>query len=417
MIEIDSSVRFRHPLVRSAVYRSARAEDRRQAHRTLAEATDAAADPDRRAWHFAEATSAPDEHVASELERAAGRAQARGGLSAAAAFLERAAQLTPEQSLRAHRTLRAAETKLEAGSLDDALDLLATANLETLDDEQRARGDLLRAEIAFASRRGSDAPPLLLSAARKLEAVDAGLARATYLEALSAALFAGRLAQAGGPIEVSRAALAGPPPPQPPRPSDLLLQGFAVRVTEGYAAGAPFLKQAVSAFQREAVLPPQEARWLLLACWTAADLWDDESWTVLSTRGLEHARNTGALSALPLALEARSWLHAISGELAAATLLVEEMRAVTDATATATVPYCPLWLAALRGQEAELSRLIESTIDEAVAREKGLRWRTRSWCARSCTTASAASMRPLPLARDPQSAPTRSAPRRADCPR
>jgi DNA-binding CsgD family transcriptional regulator len=184
-------------------------------------------------------------------------------------------------------------------------------------------------------------------------------------------LFAGRRAETGGPIEVSLAALAGPPPPQPPRPSDLLLQGLAVRVTEGYAAGAPILKQAVSAFQREAVLPPQDARWLLLACWCAADLWDDESWTILSTRGLEHARNAGALSALPLALEARAWLDATSGDLGAATLLVEEMRAVTDATAIAAVPYCPLWLAALRGQEAELSRLFHSRVGEAVARGEG----------------------------------------------
>jgi DNA-binding CsgD family transcriptional regulator len=371
LVEADVRIRFWHPLVRSAVYRSASPRDRRLVHRALAQETDAQVDPDRRAWHLAEATTGPDEAAAAELERAAARAQARGGLAAAAAFLERAVQLTPEPSRRAQRALAAARTKCEAGALDDALTLLATAAAATFGDEQRAQVDLLRAQIAFAARRGSDAPPLLLKAARKLEAVDAGLARATHLEALSAALFAGRLAQGGAPIEVSQAALAGPPPPQPPRPSDLLLQGLAVRVTEGYAAGAPLLKQAVSAFQREAVLPPQEARWLLLACWSAADLWDDESWTILSTRGLDHARNAGALSALPLALEARAWLHAISGDLAAATSLVEEMRAVTDATAIAAVPYCPLWLAALRGQEAELSRLIESTIGEAAARGEG----------------------------------------------
>jgi DNA-binding CsgD family transcriptional regulator/tetratricopeptide (TPR) repeat protein len=371
LIEVDVRVRFRHPLVRSAVYRSASPRERRGVHRALAEETDARADPDRRAWHLAEASAGPDEQVAAELERAAARAQARGGLAAAAAFLERAAQLTLEPSRRAPRSLAAARTKFEAGALDDALALLSTVDAGSFGDGECAQVDLLRAEIAFAASRGSDAPPLLLKAARTLEAVDAGLARATYLEALSAALFAGRLAQDGAPIEVSRSALAGPPPPQPPRPSDLLLQGLAVRVTEGYVAGAPFLKQAVSAFQREPVLPPQEARWLLLACWSAADLWDDESWTHLSTRGLEHARNAGALSALPLALEARAWLDVTSGDLAAAALLVEEMRAVTDATATAAIPYCPLWLAAVGGQEAELARLIESTIGEAVARGEG----------------------------------------------
>jgi DNA-binding CsgD family transcriptional regulator len=371
LIEVDVRVRFRHPLVRSAVYRSASPRDRRRVHRALAEETDARADPDRRAWHLAEATAGPDEHVAAELERAAARAQARGGLAAAAAFLERAAQLTPEPSRRAPRALAAARTKFEAGSLDDALALLATADAGSFGAEERANVDLLHAEIAFAASRGSDAPPLLLKAARKLEAVDVGLARATYLEALSAALFAGRLAQDDAPMEVSRSALAGPPPPQPPRPSDLLLQGLAVRVTDGYAAGAPILKQAVSAFKGDADLPPQEARWLLLACWSAADLWDDDSWTHLSTRGLEYARNAGALSALPLALEARAWLDATCGDLAAAASLVAEMRAVTDATAIATIPYCPLWLAALRGHEAELSRLIESTIGEAVARGEG----------------------------------------------
>jgi DNA-binding CsgD family transcriptional regulator len=320
---------------------------------------------------LAEASTAPDEGTAAELERAAARAQARGGLVAAAAFLERAAKLTPEPSLCATRALAAAQAKLEAGLLDDALVLLATADAGALADEERARVDLLRAEIAFASRRGSDAPPLLLKAARKLEGVDARLARATYLQALNAALFAGRLAQAAGPIEASRAALAAPPPPQSPRPSDLLLQGLAVRITDGYAAGAPTLKRAVRAFEREAVLPPEEARWMFLACWSAADLWDDESWTLLSTRLVEHARKVGSLSALPLALEARSWLHAICGEIATATSLVEEMQAVTDATGIAAVPYCPLWIAALRGEEAELERLIKSTIGEAVARGEG----------------------------------------------
>jgi DNA-binding CsgD family transcriptional regulator len=371
LIEVGARVRFRHPLVRSAVYGAAAPAERRQVHQALAEVTDARADRDRRAWHLAAAAAAPDEGIAAELERAAGRAQARGGLAAAAAFLERSASLTPDASRHAQRALDAAQAKYEAGDLDDALALLATADAGAVDDLHRARVDLLRAQIAFASSRGTDAPPLLLKAARKLETVDAALARATYLEALSAALFAGRLAHGGGPIEASEAALAGPPPPQPPHPSDLLLRGLAVRVTEGYAAGAPILRQAVRAFQRDPLLPRREARWLLLACWSAADLWDDESWTLLSTRGLEHARRVGALNALPLALEARSWLHAICGELSAATSLVDEMRAVTDVTGIATVPYCPLWLAALRGREAELSELIRSTVGEAAARGEG----------------------------------------------
>ncbi len=212
LIEIESRVRFRHSLVRSAVYRAATPQERRRAHRALADATDGQIDPDRRAWHLAEAAAGPDEDVAAELERAAGRAQARGGLAAAGAFLERAATLTREPSRRTRRALAAAQAEFEAGALDDALALLATAETGAVEDLQRCRVRLLRAQIAFASRRGSDAPPLLLEAARDLEEVDPALARATYLEALSAAMFTGRLARGGSVLEISEAALAGPPP-------------------------------------------------------------------------------------------------------------------------------------------------------------------------------------------------------------
>ena len=276
-LEVDGRVRFRHPLARSAVYRAASPHQRRRVHRALAKATDAQLDPDRRAWHLAEATAGPDEDVAAELERAAGRAQARGGLAAAAAFLERAATLTREPSRRTARALAAAQAEFEAGALDEALALLATAEAGAVEDLQRCRVQLLRAQIAFASRRGSDAPPLLLQAARDLEAVDPALARATYLEALSAAMFTGRLARGGGVVEISEAALAGPPPPEPPRPSDLLLQGLAVRFTDGPAAGAPILKEALRAFRGVIVLPQEEARWLWFASWVALFLFDDEA--------------------------------------------------------------------------------------------------------------------------------------------
>jgi DNA-binding CsgD family transcriptional regulator len=372
LLEVDRRVRFRHPLVRSAVYRAASQEDRQRVHRALAEATDAHADPDRRAWHLAEAAGGPDEAVAAELVRAAGRAQARGGLAAAAAFLERAAALTPEVSRRAQRALAAAQTKFEAGALDDALALLATAEAGTVDDPQRARVHLLRAQIAFAARRGSDAPPLLLRAAGELEDVDPGLARATYMEALSAAMFAGRLARGGGVTEISEAALAGPPPPQPPRPSDLLLQGLAVRFTDGYAAGAPILKEALAAFRRATVLPPEEARWLWFASWVALYLWDEEAWSVLSTRHLDLVREAGALTALPFVLTNRSSVYAFFGDLGGAAAYEAELRAATDATGIATVAYGSLSLAALRGHEAELTELTRTTVYDAQARGEGL---------------------------------------------
>jgi tetratricopeptide (TPR) repeat protein len=250
LLTLSPRVVFRHPLVRSAVYRSAEPNDRREVHRALADATDPGVDPDRRAWHRAHAAAKPDEDVAAELERSAARAEARGGFAAAAAFLERAVRLTPEPGRRAQRALVAAERKFEAGALDDALDLLETAESGRVDDEfVSARAHLLRAQIGFASRRISDAPPLLLGAARELETIDPGLARATYLEALSAAAFAGRLRHSAGLLEISVAALAGPPPPAKPQPSDLLLQGLTVQATEGYAAGAPLVKGALNAFQ------------------------------------------------------------------------------------------------------------------------------------------------------------------------
>jgi hypothetical protein len=180
LLEIDARVRFRHPLVRSAVYRTATPQQRREVHRALAEATDAEVDPDRRAWHLVEAASGPDEDTATELERSAVRAQARGGMAAAAAFLERAAALTPKPSLRAERALAAAQPNIQAGACDTAQNLLAAAEAEPLSELQQARVDFLRAELAFVTSRGSDAPLLLLSAAKRFEPIAPELARATY---------------------------------------------------------------------------------------------------------------------------------------------------------------------------------------------------------------------------------------------
>ncbi len=371
LLEIDGRVRFRHPLVRSVVYRARSRRERREAHRALAQATDAQLDPDRRAWHLAQATAGPDEDVAAELERAAGRAQARGGVAAAAAFLERAAALTPEPSPRARRALAAAQAKYEAGALEDALALLSTAEKGPADDLRRARLHLLRAQIAFASSRGSDAPPLLLEAAREFEPIDPSLARATYLEAFSAALFAGRLGRGRGVVDVAEAVRAGPPPPQAPRPPDLLLHGLAVRFTEGYQAGASILKEALTAFRDNPALPAEDAKWLWFACWAAADLWDDEAWDLLSARQIELVRSAGALSAIPFVLTARTAVHLVCGDVDAAASEVDEIREVCDATGIASPPYAPLWLAALRGREEEVLQLLATAVSEAVARGEG----------------------------------------------
>jgi DNA-binding CsgD family transcriptional regulator/tetratricopeptide (TPR) repeat protein len=371
-------VRFRHPLVRSAIYRSATAKQRRRAHRALAEATDAQVDPDRRAWHLAEATGGPDEDVAAELERAASRAQARGGLAAAAAFLERAADLTPESPRRAQRVLAAARTEYEAGALDDALGLLATADVGQLDALQRARVNLLRGQIAFAARRGSDAPPLLLSAARELESLDPKLARATYLDALTAALFAGRLASGGSPLEVSEAILSGPRSPQPPRAWDLLLDGLALLTIDGPSIAVPVLKRAVSAFREHDSATEEAMRWFWLAGRVAAFVWDYEGWDALTGRQIQVARDAGALAMLPLALIARAEMHIFAGELAAATSLYAESDALSETTGRAGSGGA-LPLDAFGRGEDEATRRIETGTSELIARGEGVGLTQAQW--------------------------------------
>ena len=299
LLVIGERVTFRHPLVRSAAYRAVPPPDRRAAHRALAGATDPQADPDRRAWHRAQATLGPDEDVASELERSASRAQARGGLAAAAAFLERAAALTLDPARRAERALAAAQAKFQAGAFDATLGLLATAEAGPPDELRSARADRLRGQIAFASSRGTDAPPLLLKAAREFEPLDPRLARETYLDALAAATFAGRLALGGGMREVAEAARMAPPPSGPPRGPDLLLDGLALVICEGYPAGVPVLRRAVSTFRGTDVSTEEELRWLWLACRAALIVWVDASFDLLSDRQVTLARDAGALTDAP----------------------------------------------------------------------------------------------------------------------
>jgi DNA-binding CsgD family transcriptional regulator len=371
LVEMGARVRFRHPLVRSAVYRAASLPDRREAHRALAEVTDADIDPDRRAWHRAQAASGPDEDVAAELERSAARAQARGGIAAAAAFLERAATLTEDRARRAQRALDAAQAKLRAGAFEPAAALLAMAEAGPLDELGRARIDLLHAEIAFAQNRGSDAPPLLLGAARRLERLDVALARETYLEAISAAIFAGHLARGPGLREVAEAA-RGAPPPRLPRVPDRLLDALAVRFTDGFSASVPIVRRAVQAFRDEGMSGEEALRWHWLASTGPSDLWDHESWYVLASRHVTVAREAGALSELPLALNTCVYPLLFAGELAVAASLVEEARTVSEATGSNLAPYGALGLAALRGREREARTLIDSTLSETAPRGEGI---------------------------------------------
>ncbi len=336
LIDLRELVRFRHPLVRSAVYRSATPAERRAVHGALAAVTDPAVDPDRRAWHRASAALNPDETVAEELERSAGRALAHGGLAAAAAFLEQSAALTPEPAQRVRRALDGARVKVRAGAFDDALALLAAARAVPLDALARARVDLVRAEIAFATDGGDEALPLLLAAARGLEPLDAALARDTHLAALAAALSAGRLASGPGVREVVDAVRKAAPP-DPTRKGDALLEGLTVLLTDGYPPGAPLAHRAVQAFAADQLTLDEALRTGGLAAATAAALWDDVRWDVLSRRHLEVVRKTGALGVLPSALNTRSLVHLFCGDLGAAASLVDESRSVTTGQHGATL--------------------------------------------------------------------------------
>jgi DNA-binding CsgD family transcriptional regulator len=379
LLTIGQRVTFRHPLVRSSVYRAASPRERRAVHQALADATDPRADPDRRAWHRAQATLGPDEEVACELERSAGRAQARGGLAAAAAFLERSSALTLDPVRRAERALAAAQAMYEAGAFDAALGLLATAEGGPTDEFRRALAGRLRGQIAFASSRGSDAPRLLLNSARQLEPLDVPLARETYLYALAAATFAGSLALGGGMREVAEAVRAAPPPPGPMRAPDLLLDGMARLICEGYPAGAPALRQAVSAFRGTDVSREEALRLLWLVCRCAQALWDYDSWDALSDRQLTLARDAGALIALPIAFNVRSGVHVFAGEFTEAASMVAQAEAASEATGSSIAPYGALTLAVFRGQEAEAARLIETATEDAERRGEGVALGFMQW--------------------------------------
>ena len=350
LLQIGAHVRFRHPLVRSAAYGAAPAPERREVHRALAEATDAHLDPDRRAWHRARAANGPDEAVAGELERSADRAQARGGLSAAASFLQRAAELTPDPVMRVERSLAAAAARLDIADTAAASELLAGAELGPVDELQRARLERLRAQITFASGRGRAAPPLLLAAAQRLDSLDAAMARETYLEAIASAMFAGRLGAGPDEREVAEAARTSNGF-QARGAADLLLNALVTRFIDGYEAGVKPLSRALRAFD-EPDGGGADQRWLWLACRLAQDLWDDELWHALATRGVHVARETGALHLLPNALNYLAALNVHSGAFATAAGQMDEVDAITQATGLPPLKYAEATLAAARGDEA-----------------------------------------------------------------
>src|SRR6185312_6537554 len=355
LADFGARVRFRHPLLRSVAYQSASAEDRQAIHVALAEVTDPAVDPDRRAWHRA----------------------------AAAAFAERSALLTTDPARRAERTLTAAHLNLEAGAFGAAAELLATAGDQVsgpLDELQSARLDLLRGQLVFASGLGSEAPPMLLKAATRLEPLNLALARETYLSAWMAALFAGRLAGSGDLLEVSRAARALPPA-DPPDAASLVLDGLTLLVTDGLAAAAPTLRQAVGAFSGTGITADEAIRWGWFAQAAASALWDDDGWRAMLLRQVQLARDVGALDQLPIMLAALGTAVVWCGDFAGAASLIAESDAVCEATGTRAAPFTAILLASWRGREAEAAPLIEVTIAEATAGGQGIAVTYARWAA------------------------------------
>jgi DNA-binding CsgD family transcriptional regulator len=379
LVEFRDRIVLRHPLVRSAIYSTATAKERRAAHAALADATDTDVDPDRRAWHRAQATIRPSETVAAELEDSAVRAKARGGYAAAGAFLERSMALTVDPARRAVRALRAAQAKRLAGALDAAAGLAAVAEHGPLEDLHRAELDALLGQIAFARDRGNEASPRMLRAASRLERVDLRLARETYLDALVAALFSSHLAVDGGAQVVAEAVRAVRRPKGPMLAADLLLDGLALFITDGYKLGTPVLKEALDRFQGDEVGVEERLRWSGLAGGTAGALWDYEAWDLLTARQELLARDLGALSLLPDTLGARVGVSLFAGDLAAADVLVDQIQVVTDASDIRRFPYAALAVAGFRGNEQHVRGLVETTNKESLPKGEGLATIVSSW--------------------------------------
>jgi DNA-binding CsgD family transcriptional regulator len=379
LIHIGTQVRFRHPLIRSVVYREAPVSQRRAAHGALADVTDPAIDPDRRAWHLAAAASGPDEDIAAELERAATRAQARGGMAATAAFLERAVALTEDPGRRAERALVAAEASFLSGAFDAVAGLLAIAEASRLDAFQSARTDLLRGHLDLVLNYGRDGAQLLFRAARQLEPINLDLARRAYLTAWGAAVSAGHLGQAGVLLEICRAVRALPAPPASAHPLDLVLDGLAQLTTEGRAAATPTLQRAAKA----AVDMPVEdvLRWGWLAEAPSAATWDSEGTDAICERQARIVRDAGALAELPVILNALGLAKTWSGDFEEARLLIAESDEVAAAIGTQIPPFTALSLLARQGKEPEASALIEATLQGAIAAGQGSGAMTALWAA------------------------------------
>ncbi|WP_210572025.1 LuxR family transcriptional regulator [Streptomyces sp. GESEQ-4] len=385
LMTLGTWVRFRHPLVRSAAFRVVGFEERRRVHRALAESIDPTLYPERRVWHLASATTGPDEAVAAELEETAGRAHARGGVAAAAAFLHRATELTPDPVRRGTRALAAARAKYQAGAFDTARELVDAAELSPLDGLGAGRATLLRGQIMSAGKSASAGLPLLLEAAKRLQPYDSALAGQTYRDAIYAALTAGRLAT-GGVRDVAEAVLATPEHVDSASREDRLLTGLARVIVEGYSVGTPILMDAVAEFRSEKLSREYGLGWLPLACRTAHNTWDFAAWSELSAELVDLARDNGALAVLPSALLLRLSNRVFAGDLRGAASLVVEADAIGESIGSSFFAhYGALVVEPYRGRESTTRRAIETVTHDRLLRGEGkvttaTQWATAVLC-------------------------------------
>lgn len=372
LITAESRLRFRHPLVRSAVYRNASPSERRRVHAALADVIAGPAADEHRAWHRAHSASAPDEAVAVELVQSAERVRRRGGAAAAAAFLAYAVELTPDPVRRAERALDAAVSKLDAGDPEAATRLLA-AVAGTEDELLGARVHLLRAKIAFAAQRGRDAPPLLLTAAEQLRSLDPALARRTYLDALVAAMIVGRLAaeEQTSAAAIAAAARRAPPASGPSTAEDLFLDGIVLRLTEGHAVATPLLQRAIGQYLEEDEAGIADPRSHDITLRVLLDLFDQDTYSSLNDRQLELLRAAGELTVLPAALTTCAGVCVTAGDFAQAASLLAQSETISTATGAPPHRSIQTYLAACRGQEELGKELARATIEDATARGEG----------------------------------------------
>ncbi|WP_193044722.1 ATP-binding protein [Mycolicibacterium baixiangningiae] len=371
LLTIGRRIQFRHPLVRSAIYQSASQDERRSVHRALAEVMVGRGEESRRAWHRAHAAAEPDESVAHDLEASADQARARGGAAAAAAFLSAAAELSPDRAECGRRAVAAARDMLDAGAPDAALQLLAHA--ESAADLDGIHVEVLRSEIAFATRRGGDAPIHLLACAERLAPVDVALSRQTYLKAMMASIFSARLsgADAADPAAIATACAAAPAPTAAPGAADLLLTGLVKRFTAGYGEAAPVLRRALRVFRDEAAAGTADAQWYGLAGRVALDLWEQADWAAIAQQQIDLLRRGGVLTLLPVALAHRAGVSVHSGRFAEADGFIEEAQAISAAIGVPSPGYIEPVLAAFRGQPERTMELVDAGIASATARGEG----------------------------------------------